>query len=305
MRNISDIAVTVCCLTYNHGLYIEDALDGILKQKTSFNYQIIIHDDASTDNTQDIIKQYVNKFPNIIVPILQVENQYSKGVKIGYQFVLPLVKGKYIAFCEGDDYWCDENKLQKQFEIMEANPQYSACVHNTLFKDYKTNREYVPYLESNDLIITTEMLISKSGSFFQTSSVFMRSQYFNRPPEFRIKYVGDYPRSVYLSLMGEIYYIKDVMSVYRKNLPGSWSSSSTKTQRLAALEGMNNMLRYVDGYCNYKLHGIISNTIRNNEFQMLTINGHRIKAIRQFGDIFNHKTFPEKIKYLCGIVLKK
>jgi glycosyltransferase involved in cell wall biosynthesis len=120
--------VSICCETYNHEKYIRDAIDGFLMQKTDFAYEIIIHDDASTDQTADIIRSYADNNPNII-PILQAENQHSKGVRILSTFVYPIVRGKYIALCEGDDYWTDPGKLQKQIDYMEEHPECTLCVH--------------------------------------------------------------------------------------------------------------------------------------------------------------------------------
>ena len=116
----NNIMVSICCITYNQEKFIRQALDGFLMQKTNFKYEIIIHDDASTDNTANIILEYEKKYPDIIKPIYQTENQYSKGKKptlITYK----AAQGKYIALCEGDDYWIDENKLQLQVDYMEKN----------------------------------------------------------------------------------------------------------------------------------------------------------------------------------------
>lgn len=136
--------VSVCCITYNHEPYIAQALDGFLMQKTSFAFEILVHDDASTDRTADIIREYEKKFPKIIKPIYQKENQYSKGNRaILASFVYPRAKGKYIALCEGDDYWIDENKLQMQVDFLEANPEYGMCY--TSFNIYYQNEDKYEY----------------------------------------------------------------------------------------------------------------------------------------------------------------
>ena len=124
--------VSVCCLAYNHEPYIRDCLEGFVKQKTDFKYEVLIHDDASTDKTAEIIREYEDKYPELIKPIYQTENQWSKGVPLTNTFLYARANGKYYAICEGDDYWCDENKLQKQFDFMQAHPEYSACVHNSI-----------------------------------------------------------------------------------------------------------------------------------------------------------------------------
>lgn len=125
-----NILVSINTLTYNHEKYIAQCIEGILMQKTNFAFELLIHDDASTDNTAAIIKEYEKKYPKIIKPIYQTENQWSKGIKIAATYQYPRVKGKYIALCEGDDYWIDENKLQMQVDFLENNPEYTMCFHN-------------------------------------------------------------------------------------------------------------------------------------------------------------------------------
>jgi len=124
--------VSVCCITYNHEDYIKEAINSFLMQVTNFSFEILIHDDASTDKTSKIILEYAKKYPDIIRPIIQVENQYSKGGLINPRYVFPRARGRYIALCEGDDYWTDCYKLQKQFDFLEDHPEYvitySDCV---------------------------------------------------------------------------------------------------------------------------------------------------------------------------------
>jgi glycosyltransferase involved in cell wall biosynthesis len=119
--NDSNIVVSICCITYNHEKYIRDCLDGFLMQKTDFPFEILIFDDASTDNTQSIIKEYAEKNSNIIT-FLQTENQWVNRRYGFFDWLLPNAKGKYIALCEGDDYWLDQYKLQKQFDLLNLNP---------------------------------------------------------------------------------------------------------------------------------------------------------------------------------------
>ena len=120
--------MTIICATYNHEKYISDAIEGFLKQKTSFPVKILIHDDASTDRTTDIVSEYGKKYPEMIHCILQKENQYSKPNDILFNILVPLVHTEYIAICEGDDYWIDEYKLQKQIDYLEQQKDCSACI---------------------------------------------------------------------------------------------------------------------------------------------------------------------------------
>ena len=124
--------VSISCITYNHEPYIVQALNGFLMQKTSFPFEVLVHDDASTDRTADIIREYEKKFPKIIKPIYQKENQYSKGfTSVTATWNFPRAQGKYMALCEGDDYWIDENKLQMQVDFLEHNPDYGLCYTKT------------------------------------------------------------------------------------------------------------------------------------------------------------------------------
>lgn len=116
--------VSICCITYNHESYISQAIDSLLMQETDFPFEIIVHDDASTDGTTEIVLEYAGKYPNIIKPIIQTENQYTKGGLINLRFTFPKAKGEYVALCEGDDYWTDCTKLQKQVQFLEHHPEY-------------------------------------------------------------------------------------------------------------------------------------------------------------------------------------
>lgn len=129
--------VSICCITYNQEPYIRQCIEGFLMQKTTFPFEILIHDDASTDNTAHIIREYEHKYPDIIKPIYQTENQYSKRIDIIQTFQFPRSKGKYIAFCEGDDYWTNPYKLQKQVIFLESHQEYGMCYtdFNVLFQD--------------------------------------------------------------------------------------------------------------------------------------------------------------------------
>ena len=123
--------VSISCITFNHSPYIRQCLDGFLSQKTNFDFEIIIHDDASTDGTSEIILEYAKMYPTKIFQLIQTENQYSKGLRgMMARFTFPRCRGKYIALCEGDDFWTDENKLQKQVDFLEENNEYSMCFHN-------------------------------------------------------------------------------------------------------------------------------------------------------------------------------
>lgn len=127
------IIVSISCITYNHASYIRECLDSFLMQKTTFPFEILINDDCSTDGTKEIIEEYAAKYPDIIFPMFQTENQYSKGIRgMMARFNFPRSRGKYLALCEGDDYWTDSYKLQKQVDFLEANKDYNLVGHHAV-----------------------------------------------------------------------------------------------------------------------------------------------------------------------------
>jgi glycosyltransferase involved in cell wall biosynthesis len=227
--------VSICCLTYNHAPYIRDAIEGFLMQKTNFPIEILIHDDASTDGTADIIREYEAQYPDIIKPIYQTENQYSKGINPYPAFVYPLARGKYIALCEGDDYWIDPYKLQKQVDFLEANPEYGLvhtnCKKNTVGQETQ--------LQSDEMITSGYIfkeLISHEF-FISTLTVCVKKElimhwYESIKEVSRIKdwKMGDYPLWLEGSLKTKFKYLEDVTAVYRI-LPKSASHSSKKYKR--------------------------------------------------------------------------
>lgn len=136
--------LSVICLAYNQQDYIRQALDGFVMQKTNFPFEVIVHDDASTDKTADIIREYQKRYPDIIKPIFQTENQFSRGSNIMTKFIWPNVRGKYVAMCDGDDYWTDGNKLQKQVDFLDTHPDYTICFHPVqVFWDDNKEPEYI------------------------------------------------------------------------------------------------------------------------------------------------------------------
>ena len=215
--------VSVICNAYNHQEYIEEAIKSFVRQKTTFEYEILIHDDASTDNTKSIIMKYAQRYPNLIYPVFEKENQYSKGVCIT-SLSYPRVRGKYIAFCEGDDYWCDDQKLQKQFDILEKNPNIDMCAHKSLIFNMKKpdKKKYVSPRKKNS-ILSFRNVVKGGGAYLATSSLFFRKSLIENEPSFRRNMPIDYTLQIMGSLSGGIYYLSDCMSVYRFLSPGSWT----------------------------------------------------------------------------------
>jgi len=217
------IVVSISCITYNHAPYIRECLEGFLMQDCDFEYEILIHDDASTDGTQEIIEEYVQKYPDLIKPIYQTENQWSKEIRPTFSFNLPRAKGKYIALCEGDDYWTDPLKLQKQVDFLENNSDCSMCYHSVrnIFMTEGKKDIIVGYETVNNVKFTSEEFIKRH--YARTVSLLFKTTILLNYPKWTFESpIGDYPLQMVCALHGAVGYIGgDPMAVYRVGVPGS------------------------------------------------------------------------------------
>ena len=222
-----EVIVTIRCITYNHEPYIRQAIEGFVMQKTDFRFEAIVHDDASTDKTAEIIKEYAEKYPDIIKPIYETENQYSKHDGSLRRIMNNATRGKYVAFCEGDDYWTDPLKLQKQVDFLESHPDYSMCFHNAMvhYENGNTENHLFAKLENREYQVeeTVENWIVPTASILLRSSI-LSSSYYKRVGESKKLVVGDNPLIRCCGMSGKIYGFKDVMGVYRKQ-PGGWTEN--------------------------------------------------------------------------------
>ncbi|WP_319481186.1 glycosyltransferase [uncultured Draconibacterium sp.] len=236
--------VMIRCYTYNHEKYIKDALEGFVMQKTNFPFIAIIVDDASTDDTAKIIREYELKYPNIIKPYYLKENHYSQRKPKFPYFQSIQKKSKYIALCEGDDYWTDPLKLQKQVDFMEKNPEYSMCFHNAIIYETSSVKRNV-FLFNNfisDRDLTIDDVVNKW--VVPTASIMCRKEHLEFPDWMVRIYSGDYALLLSLFLKGKIKYIDIISSVYRKNLNGNSVSTNVnsnfvRNQHLLLLESYN------------------------------------------------------------------
>lgn len=265
-----DILVSIYCLAYNHENYIRDALNGFISQKTKFKYEVIIHDDASTDSTAEIIEEYRKQYPDIIKPIYQKENQYSKGLDIFDSFIYEKINGKYIAVCEGDDYWISEKKLQNQVDFLEGHPNYSACTHCVKILDCRNNSQRVFNPTYEDYSFDVYDFLPWNNKRYLSSSLVAKKEYFSIPQEIKMKKVGDYPRAVHLALKGPIYYMKEVYSVYRYYAQGSWTRNNkgTNDQAIFNINEKNDFLIRFNEYTSQRFENEISLVIIDNELEI-------------------------------------
>ena len=215
MQSVNPL-VSISCITYNHASFIKKALDGFLSQKTTFPFEILIHDDCSTDGTSDIIREYANRYPDVIFPMFEEENQYSQGRPIGTAvWNLPRARGKYIALCEGDDYWTDPLKLQKQVDFLESHPDYGMCY--TQVDDYNQALQRVTLRWGGNAESLYELL--KKNTVPTLTTVFRTSiykEYISEiKPEERKWKMSDYPMWLYFALKSKIKFMNEVTGCYR------------------------------------------------------------------------------------------
>jgi glycosyltransferase involved in cell wall biosynthesis len=221
--------VSICCITYNHEKYIRDALEGFLVQKTNFSFEIIINDDASTDNTANIIREYEEKYPELFVCIYQKENQWSKGIRPSTTYVWPKARGKYIALCEGDDYWTDPYKLQKQVDFLETNPEYSLCFTDYSRVDSDNNlirQNCLPKLKKDNFEIQDIV----GGFWIPTLTITFRRKFldFNELELFKEIYNGDLLLVTLLIIKGLAKFLKMNSANYRIHEQGVFSKKERK-----------------------------------------------------------------------------
>lgn len=232
---MNDVLVSVCCITYNHEKFIGQAIEGFLIQKTNFPFEIIIHDDASTDSTANIIREYAKKDSRIRA-ILRETNIKSTGTAV-FPITFEMAKGKYIAMCEGDDYWTDPLKLQKQADFLEMENKYSLVYSARTVVDRRDNikREEIPLKQEytildifNGMTPYTQTMMFRNNSFLIT--------YFLSNDNI---YSGDRTIAYICAMTGNIYCLSDITAAYRETGTGIWSKHSSVEKWITHEEQQN------------------------------------------------------------------
>lgn len=267
--------VSIICYAYNHEMFVRDTLNSFVMQRTKYPFEVIIHDDASSDKTADIIREFENKYPHIFRPIFQSVNQQSiekgKVTRICYE----KAQGKYIALCEGDDYWTDPLKLQKQVDFLEEHADCSLCFHavehvyeNQPEKNFVQRPANIPTNRKYGI----EDAILGGGGFMATNSMLFKADLAKKLPDWALKApVGDVPLMLWLAVHGKIGYIDRNMAVYRKSTPGSWSNHmsqkwKTKKKHYTRIQEMwSNFNEVTD----YKYNELITKKKRINRLNFL------------------------------------
>ncbi|MHC1721410.1 MAG: glycosyltransferase [Clostridiaceae bacterium] len=307
--------VTICCITYNHENYIAEALDSFLAQIADFEFRILVHDDASTDQTAEIIRKYEKMYPDKIKAICQTENQYSKGKLIFFGIIALSDDCKYLALCEGDDYWIDPHKLQKQVDYMESHSDCTFCFTNAKIKDMSGKEEdriFVPYEKVNGEYFNNSSRVYNVGElallgFIPAASFLFRKSSIQKFPEFfkRRFPAGDVKLSLLLTSQGYAYFLNDITSVYRLNVPGSamtkWKEY-TPEKRLVHCQGYIDLFNLIDEYNKYKYTNELYKAKIPFELQKAMLTGNRtILRSQQFKEYIKKQSLIYRMKIYCSL----
>lgn len=283
--------VSVVCTVFRHEAYLRQCLDGFIMQKTTFPIEVIVHDDCSPDNSATIMHEYEEKHPGIIRCIYQKENQLSQGKVPLWDIVFPMTKGEYIAICEGDDYWIDPYKLQKQVDFMEQHPDYIACFHNARVQ-YKNHVSLFNDLSEN-CCPSTEDIIRRQW-FIATPTLLFRNC-LKEIPEWSNKVVnGDYMIELLLASKGKFYYMDDVMATYRRF--GEGMSAVLNKNKVDMVDKLLYLLEKMKDYYNGEYASAFDESIKN--YQGIRANYAKEAYYEQhpIARAFRPKTYKRMIK---------
>lgn len=301
------VEVSVVCNAYNHEKYIRSALDGFVMQKTTFPFEVLIHDDASSDRTAEIIREYEIKYPDIIKPIYSTENQYSKNDGSLSRIQYGRVQGRYIALCEGDDYWTDPLKLQKQYDLLESYPEIDICATSAMTeRDGEIVGRITPSIR--DTLFSVEEVILGGGGFVATASLMYRtSMRDDLLPFFKVLSL-DYTTQIAGSIRGGMLYLAEDTCVYRLATVGSWTSrmSNNSAKQTAHIERVQNMLMQLDIDTSRKYHDVIMKKIKKNQFGIYLMR-HDYNAIcaKENKEFFMAMSAPKRLVMRLGQISPK
>ncbi|PSW30357.1 glycosyl transferase [Photobacterium phosphoreum] len=290
------VYISCVCVSFNQKDYIRDTIDSFLAQKTEYRFEIIIHDDASTDGTRDILLDYEQKYPSIIKLIIQDENQYSKGRRIT-SIAVSYASGEYIALCEGDDFWIDKQKLQKQIKIFIDDQNVSLVHTGALDLVQKTGDVTESKIPSS--CNTTESLF-KENRIRTLTTMFSKKIYEKFHDENKVELnkwlLGDWPLWIYCSLNGKIIFLDNQTSVYRI-LEESASHSKDRVKIIKFSLSTYQMLYYmsIKYYTKEK-----TKDISNNIIKLLTSNYDifsQLKYDDKNSNIFNNGSYIYKVVF--------
>lgn len=296
----NEIKVSICLLTYNHKKYIKKAIDSILNQKTNFKYEIIIRDDASSDGTTDIIKKYHKKYPETIKLVLNKENKHNGKSRI-FKELKDYWNGKYIAILEGDDYWIDPYKLQKQYDFMENNPDYSQVFTNYKVLNDITKKTKRVLRKSKDYSV--EDIIIGDGEMFSISSIFVREDMLYPIDNFYyLSPFEDYVSVLSLALHGKTHFLKDYTTIYRINAENSWTTmlktGDESKKRKYLYDEMKKMLEEFNKNTNDKYKKYTEYLLLKKKFIICVLdNNIKMMKHKKFKNLYKIGNFKTRFLY--------
>lgn len=300
----SKCMVSVACLAYNHEATLAEALESFVSQRTAFPYEVLVNDDASTDGTAEVLREYAQRYPGLIRPFYQRENLFSQGKDPLLAALFPNARGKYIALCEGDDYWTDPTKLQRQVEFLESHTEYAACVHNTTVHFCGGEQADEPLRRvDGDCDVTLGEIIPGMNGAYHTSSLMAKAELLANPPDFYFtayRYgFGDYPDALWLALNGPIRFLDREMSVYRVGSnASSWSAGIAgqygKLRKFVI--GKRELLKAFRPYAPEEYLALVDETIREREFELMYIEGRDREQRRPpYDEILRRQPFAYRL----------
>ena len=267
--------VSVFCLAYNHEDYIARSLDSMVCQQTDFEYEIFVHDDASTDRTAEILREYEARYPEKIHGYYETENQYyNPALHITRDLLVPLSSGEFFAFCECDDSWEDPLKLQRQVDFLRSHPDYAMCVH-TAYKhivgtDESEDKIYPANTEDRDYD-AGEVIRYGAGMIATNSYMIRRKAYVDPPACFYMQDLSDYTILMYAAFQGKIHCMKEPMSRHNEGVRDSWTVRiwNDPENHIAHQKAMAKLLHGIDIYYEGKYHDAFADAIKVREADIL------------------------------------
>ncbi len=265
--------ITVIVMTYNQKDYIRESLDSILRQKTNVDFNILIHDDCSSDGTSEIIDEYKKQYPDKIEVIHQKDRTYPVVGFNGmlYTYVVPKIESDYIAYCDGDDYWTDDEKIQKQYDFMVSHPEYSMCFHSAYQLRPNNDMSSKWFIKDEGDIDMSDIISERPGVCVATSSIFLKSEVFKDFSDWRKKYpVEDVPMYITAAMQGKIHRLKDIMCVYRQFAVGSWSAQNkgANDKMVKHLSEMKEAVLRFDEQTNEQYHDLVVREVESFDFRV-------------------------------------
>lgn len=288
---------SIICNTYNHENMIEQTIKGFLNQKANFSIEILIHDDASVDNTQNIVKKYEELYPDLIKPIYQEVNQTRLGKSVS-QINISRATGEYIAICEGDDVWTDPNKLQKQVDYLDCHSDFVCVGHACKVKN--VNFPYKSKLWSYSKVskeLSTQEIIRNRGIVFAYNTLVFRKVDYIYPDFFNDFKVADVKRILFSSLIGKVYFMSDVMSIYHVGIKNSWTDRIRLNNDLLIKHYSDEIHFYekLNDYTSHKFEHDIMNVNGQLSFMIKLLRGD--KSCLKSMNFINEKLYRKIIIY--------